>query len=330
MLYRIEGRLDGLQRKLILKHVMVPRVRVLYLDRVIRFQQDHSSTRFSWCSVMAIAACRCRTHWQDAKSAWYGPNPEYVDRGEEGVVWPQSKKQRRCLDSYVTPLGPSCFVWTFCASLSEKRVMRRWISCERYRILNAAFQMMSYRFMFLVTLLFFFGFWNKNACQLDLCFFADIFLRASFEHGTIKSERQRSAISGALTEHLLASHLFSRHCSTCHNLNCKTGYCFLLVNKFAGLRMPHRQTVTQHCLSTVKIFIFRYPFPAGFSMRYSRIFWDVWCNVTRLHSLDERLCKNITHAGAVSRIWKPDQHLFAIGCGCRSQVQSSPSACRRT
>jgi hypothetical protein len=43
ILHRIEEHLEGLQYKHILKHVMVPSVRVLYPDGVIQFQQDHSS-----------------------------------------------------------------------------------------------------------------------------------------------------------------------------------------------------------------------------------------------------------------------------------------------
>jgi hypothetical protein len=44
-----------LQYKHILKHVMVPSVRVLYPDGLIQFQQDHAShSGFSYCSRMAV------------------------------------------------------------------------------------------------------------------------------------------------------------------------------------------------------------------------------------------------------------------------------------
>jgi hypothetical protein len=43
ILHHIEEHLDGLQHKYILKHVLVPSVRVLYPDGVIQFQEDRSS-----------------------------------------------------------------------------------------------------------------------------------------------------------------------------------------------------------------------------------------------------------------------------------------------
>jgi hypothetical protein len=46
----IEEHLDGLQYKHILKHTIVPSVRVLYPNGVIQFQQDHHSTHDS-CAV---------------------------------------------------------------------------------------------------------------------------------------------------------------------------------------------------------------------------------------------------------------------------------------
>jgi hypothetical protein len=47
ILHRIEEHPEDLQYKHILKHVMVPSVRVLYPDGVIQFQQDHSSIHVS-------------------------------------------------------------------------------------------------------------------------------------------------------------------------------------------------------------------------------------------------------------------------------------------
>jgi hypothetical protein len=43
ILHRIEEHLEGLQYNHILKHEMVPPVRVLYPNGVIKFLQDHSS-----------------------------------------------------------------------------------------------------------------------------------------------------------------------------------------------------------------------------------------------------------------------------------------------
>jgi hypothetical protein len=43
IIHHIEEHPDGLQYKHILKHIMVPSVRVLYLNGVIQFQQDHFS-----------------------------------------------------------------------------------------------------------------------------------------------------------------------------------------------------------------------------------------------------------------------------------------------
>jgi hypothetical protein len=47
ILHPIEEHPDGLQYKHILKHVMVPSVRVLYPDGLIQYQQDHSSVNDS-------------------------------------------------------------------------------------------------------------------------------------------------------------------------------------------------------------------------------------------------------------------------------------------
>jgi hypothetical protein len=47
ILHHTEEHLEGLQYKHILKHVMVPSVRVLYPDGVIQFQQKYLSTHDS-------------------------------------------------------------------------------------------------------------------------------------------------------------------------------------------------------------------------------------------------------------------------------------------
>ena len=58
MLHRIECHLNSLQYQHILHNVVLPSVRMLYLNGIIHFQQDHSSIRDSrvveeWLSLQA-------------------------------------------------------------------------------------------------------------------------------------------------------------------------------------------------------------------------------------------------------------------------------------
>ena len=62
ILHCIEGHLDGLQYKNILKTIIVPYVRLLYPNTIIQFQQDHSSIHDSnwvqeWLLAQAYVEC---------------------------------------------------------------------------------------------------------------------------------------------------------------------------------------------------------------------------------------------------------------------------------
>jgi hypothetical protein len=78
---------DSLQYKHILKHIMVPSVRVLYPDGVIQFQQDHSSIHDS-CVVQEWLSRQADVKLHD----W---PPRVPDKNPIENMWSEVKKPCR-------------------------------------------------------------------------------------------------------------------------------------------------------------------------------------------------------------------------------------------
>jgi len=87
----IEKHLDGLQYEHILKTIMVPYVRLLYRNRVIQFQQDHSSIHDSnwaqeWLLVQAYVKC---SDWPPQAPAMSPTNNMWIEvKKTIQVSWP--------------------------------------------------------------------------------------------------------------------------------------------------------------------------------------------------------------------------------------------------